>query len=1452
MPFCGSSSQGWGPISPTATFDVTPCFAQAVLQTLPSAMLLIVGTMRLRFIRRRPTLYKATPAIRAKIAAYGAMVALSVAHMILSAVSYGDVGSLLLDTVAAVAAMLLATVLSYMEHVKFNIGSSVLTAFWAIKTAAFAIILRTYVNHGVPTSSAMFVLSAMLTAGSVALLLVEGFWKTETPKNQVLEDHASPFVRLFFQWMAPLMRNGSKRYITMGDLRDNHPRFNSEALYADYLAVTKPRASGVQFWTIIASFKRSFLISAFFAAIAVAMTLSVPLLLDRLIAFINSYQQNDTPPQPAIYGYAYAFAMLFTGILQGVATQQGIHMNLRTGMRMQAMLMDVIYRKAMRLSLVGNNTANVGEIVNRMSTDTITLTQGFLFFNDAWTAPLKLILALYFLHFYIGIAGLCGLGVILIATPLLGAAMKVVMREQTTKLTQADMRLRLMSELIAGMKTVKLYATESYFAKRIMSHRDTEQRALRTVYTGFSVVFGVMITLPLLMSVISFWVYALIAPADAPLDTARIFVSLSYFYVMDDPIHSLFDVFQTASRATVSCRRIAEFLDSEEIEPGATVFNRQASKAPIAVLVEKGSFAWSTAGGEQKDSGEQFTLADIDLTFARGTLTAVTGRVGQGKSSLLHALLGEMHRLSGRVEMNGAIAYVAQAAWIINGTVRDNITMGSTYDEKRYRRTLEACSLMPDLAILERGDQTLIGDKGVNLSGGQRARVSLARAVYADADIYLLDDCLSAVDAHVDKHIFTQVIGKNGLLAGKTVILVTHGVHHLPQCDRVVLLRGGAVAEQGTYAELMAQQGDVYALVTEYSTKETDVADESSAPATDDNIHSSQRTLAVDSDEEGTVAPGVFAADVAAQRADDDNTAGAVGWDVYGYYLAAIGPWRLAVFAVLFLAGMGTIISNQLWLVHISHDTDPALHPQPPHSMYYYLAVYASIAGIQLVVSVSSIYWAFVQSAIRASRTLHRRLLERVLRAPSSWFDTTPIGRIINRFSTDIDALDEQLPMMGLNVLFLLQMFLSSSILILCVTPWMVLVMAVAYGVLFFVQRYFLASSREIKRLESGAKAPIFQLFGETVSGITTIRAYQLQDQFIDHLESKIDRFTRANYMTLSARRWLGSTVTIIGAVILFGVSLLSVIMRNTSAGISVGLGVTAAQNLVLYTIFLTRSFCELETTVVSVERVRAYTLVDVEAPEHDAKVDAQWPAAGDIVYRGYSTAYRGGDKMVLKDLNLTIRGGEKIGICGRTGAGKSTITLSLFRIIEAVAGSIEIDGQDISKVGLTDLRSRLTIIPQDPMLFPGTVRDNLDPLGKHSDAEVWRALEHASMKEYITTLEGGLEAKVENGGNNFSAGQKQLLTLAAALLRKQRIVIFDEATSATDAETDAIVQRTIRSEFKDCTVLTIAHRIATIMDSDRILVLDQGQVAEFDTPQALLQNPDSAFAKLVESTANR
>ncbi|XP_065580663.1 multidrug resistance-associated protein 1-like isoform X3 [Artemia franciscana] len=931
-----------------------------------------------------------------------------------------------------------------------------------------------------------------------------------------------------------------------------------------------------------------------------------------------------------------------------------------------------------------------------------------------------------------------------------------------------------------------------------------------------------------------------------------------------------------------------KFMNAEELNPDAVTHDPNEQNP---IVVKDGSFSWGV--------DEKPVLKNISFEVEEGSLVAVVGMVGSGKSSLISAILGEMDKLSGKVNTKGSIAYVPQQAWIQNAILRQNIIFGGAEEESRYNQVIDSCALRPDFDILPAGDNTEIGEKGINLSGGQKQRVSLARAVYSDSDIYLMDDPLSAVDTHVGRHIFDNVIGPKGMLHKKTRILVTHGITFLPQTDKIIVLKDGVISEAGSYKELLDKKGDFAEFLLEHLNEEEEGEDivtelakireelesslgreevkrqisrqrshvsESRSHLSDTSVTSSPQNSAKEGSKEvekrrgsleksksptkevqanGTVKPKEGEKLIEAEKAET----GKVKTEVYLHYLRSVGFalsfWTILLYAIYQLFSVGTNVWLSAWSNAYVNENDTATEPVPipPSERDMFLGVYGALGFGQAIM----IYFNILNVAkggLEASRKLHHRMLDNILKSPMVFFETTPMGRFLNRFGKDVDLVDRSIPFSLRSLLSTLYGVLATIVVISYTTPiFLVMVLPIAV-IYYFMQHFYVATSRQLKRLESITRSPIYSHFGETITGVSVIRAYSKEHRFIKESESKVDTNQICYYPSIVANRWLAVRLESVGNLIVLCASLFAVFGRESLNPGLVGLSISYALNITQTLNWFMRMTSEVETNIVAVERIKEYGETPQEAQWEipDKKPPKEWPDEGKVEFIDYEVRYREGLEVVLKGINCSINGGEKVGIVGRTGAGKSSLTLGLFRIIEPAKGTIKIDGLDITRMGLHSLRSRLTIIPQDPVLFSGTLRMNLDPFKQHTDEDIWRALELAHLKTFALTLSAGLQHEVSEGGENLSVGQRQLVCLARALLRKTKVLILDEATAAVDLETDDLIQATIRKEFSDCTVITIAHRLNTIMDSTRVMVLDKGQIIEFDSPSVLLANKSSIF----------
>uniref|UniRef100_A0A672I7Q8 ATP-binding cassette, sub-family C (CFTR/MRP), member 2 n=1 Tax=Salarias fasciatus TaxID=181472 RepID=A0A672I7Q8_SALFA len=1176
--------------------------------------------------------------------------------------------------------------------------------------------------------------------------------------------------------------------------------------------------------TIYKSFKWILIESAFFKLVQDALSFVSPQILKLMIAF------TEDKTSYAWVGYMYAILLLLVAVLQSLCLQQYFQRCFVLGMQVRTAIMAAVYKKALVVSNDTRKESTVGETVNLISADAQRFNDVTNFIHLLWSCPLQIIISIAFLWIELGPSVLAGLAVMVLMVPING-----LIANKIENMKFKDDRLKVMNEMLNGIKVsiLKLYAWEPSFQAQAEGIREKELKVMKKFSYLSSVSTFFFTCAPALVSLASFAVFVSVSP-DNVLTPEKAFTSISLFNILRFPLAMLPMLIASIVQTTVSKKRLEKFLSGEDIEAGAV---QHDSSFKTAVSVCDGTFAW------ERDA--EPLLKNVSLEIKPGQLVAVVGAVGSGKSSLISALLGEMHSTKGFINIQGSIAYVPQQAWIQNATLKDNVLFGSPNDERRFKEVIKACALEPDLELLPGGALTEIGEKGINLSGGQKQRVSLARAAYSQADIYLLDDPLSAVDAHVGKHLFENVIGPKGILQNKTRILVTHGVSFLPHVDEIVVLVDGVVSEVGSYSSLRASGGafseflDTYA--KEQRTRTRSESGNYSLPVTAGELTEqiTVRSLSVKKTEKADdLTKGQKLIEKEAMET------GRVKFSVFLQYMRAMGwGYTTMAFVVYFIQNIAFVGQN-LWLSEWTNDAVVYVNETYPSSLRdLRVGVFGALGLAQgLFVFLGTLI--LVNANIAASRILHERLLKNMMRVPMIFFDTTPIGRVVNRFAKDIFTIDEAIPNSLRSWILCLLGVLGTLFVICLATPFFTIVLVPLAIIYYFVQRFYVATSRQLRRLDSVSRSPIYSHFGETVSGLTVIRAYNHQERFLKHNEITIDENVKSVYPWIVSNRWLAIRLEFLGNLVVFFSCLFAVISRDSIDSGIVGLSISYALNVTQTLNWLVRMTSELETNIVAVERVSEYIEIENEAEwVTDTRPPKDWPEAGRLQFENYKVRYRPGLDLVLHGITCDIGSAEKIGIVGRTGAGKSSLTNCLFRIIEAAEGRILIDGIDIAKLGLHDLRSNLTIIPQDPVLFCGTLRMNLDPFDKFSDEDVWKVLELSHLKDFAAGLKEGLQHEVSEGGENLSVGQRQLLCLARALLRKSRILILDEATAAVDLETDNLIQNTIRKEFSSCTVLTIAHRLHSIMDSSRVMVLDAGRIVEFDTPQNLLSNKGHFYA---------
>ncbi|VIO86165.1 multidrug resistance related protein 1, putative [Brugia malayi] len=1346
------------------------------------------------------------------------------------------------------------------------------------------------------------------------------------------EDNCSYLNKITFNWFHSLAARGFRRPLEVNDLwrlrlheesenlMKKFKRYWLPAVNAYYkkkraaeqsisLKKLSPKTQPSLLWALAKTYRWTILSGAAMKFVFDVLNFVSPQLLSALISYIEDMKR------PLWMGIAISFAMFAVALVQSMILHQYFHKMFMLGINVRSVLTNSVYVKALMLSNSARKNRTVGEIVNLMSVDVQRFQDIASFIMLFWSAPFQILLAIYFLWRLLGIAVVAGLTVLFATIPLTSYISLRMKNCQGRQMKLRDERLKFMSEILNGIRIIKFYAWEKSMQKLVLEIREKEIAVLREIALYNAAISLTWSCAPFLVAVVTFGLYVKIDPQHNQLTPQVTFVGLSLFNLIRFPMTIFPLIFSQGTQCSVSNTRLKSFLSDDEMQ--LSVVDR-ISSGDYALSIQSGNFSWDN---------NKVTLNNINLKIKKGELVAIVGKVGSGKSSLLSAVLGEMDKLNGNVDVVGSIAYAPQQPWIQNLSLMDNILFGTPFDPQRYETVLDACALKPDLATLPAGDQTEIGEKGINLSGGQKHRVSLARAVYANSDIILLDDPLSAVDAHVGRHTFTRVISsQTGLLAKKTRILVTHGLHYLKYCDRIVVMNDGKITEVGTFQELVQAQKHFAEFLEDFlmnkvkqckqaqdegdseemeellkdlqvlnpeqrkhlesfsgTRQHTDstltVASSIKHISSRDNLPAEQQDGTTEQDvaakkidsnlikiEIGEKADGIALSAQTANKpaiASNDERSkliekegvevGKVKFAVYLLYLHAIGYGTTAVFVSIYIFSSVLGVSSNLWLANWSDHANKGNITAEENDTNWRLGIYATLGlGQAAMVCTGSITMAY--GMVFASRKLHEGILRNIMHLPMAFFDITPLGRIVNRFGKDLQELDQRLPSSLITLTGCIITAFIIMIVPVLMTPQIILPFAMILFSNFTLMRFYISTSRQLKRLESTARSPIYSHFQESIQGSASIRAYRCMNRFIHESQDRLDKNIVIQYHSLVANRWLAVRLELVGNLIVFCSALFAVFYRESgsvTAGL-VGLSVAYALSITQTLNWAVRMASELETNVVAVERLREYTDLPTEglASENLAHTPRRdWPSKGEIIFEKLKIRYRDNLEFVLKGISATIHPAEKIGIVGRTGAGKSSLTLALFRIIEADSGRILIDGEDISKISLDNLRSKLTIVPQDPVVFSGTLRMNLDPFGHFDDALLWNALRTAHLDSLVHSFPNKLEHKLSEGGENISVGQRQLLCLARAVLRMSQILILDEAAASVDMETDALIQKTIRERFSHCTVLTIAHRLHTVMDSDRILVLENGYIREFDTPRKLLDDPDSLFRAMMKES---
>ncbi|TMW54988.1 hypothetical protein Poli38472_014759 [Pythium oligandrum] len=1280
------------------------------------------------------------------------------------------------------------------------------------------------------------------------------FHELQSPRQNDLtvasDAHSSPLERanvLSFVtswWIQPLIKRGYREPLQETDVWDLPRADQSHALherFATAWAQERRRFKATKsqdetqsprfYWALWATTKHQMTLATAMLVLYAACSLFQPMLIKAVINYLDG-QDNMFGIDS---GYGLALLLTLTAFIGSTAINFGYFLSGRAGSNARMIIINAVYQKILRLSATARRTMNAGEIITLASVDSERVFEAFVIGFWSVLSPVILfvlcILLGWQMDVYVGLAAAVTVTVIM----YLGLTTSRALGGYRNRISSLSAeRVKMTNELLQGIRVIKLYGWEDAIQDKIQLVREQEVALMRR-YNYLRLYNAVVLFLaPTLVNAVCFLVYVLMGNK---IDIPTAFVVLALTNACRMP----FSVFSNASVYTAesitSVRRIGEFLLAGEVEDHRDVL----TLTQPAITLQDASFQWTLDASRP-------TLDNINLSIVPGTLTVVVGSVGSGKSSLVNAILGEMLQTHGQRTITGDFSYASQQPWIQNQTLRENILFGQPYDAAHYERVVQACQLLPDFEMLEQGDATEIGERGINLSGGQKARVSVARAIYRvrHCDFLVLDDPLSALDVHVANAVFVD--GLNGLAKEKTRILVLNSHYHfLAAADRILVLQDGRIVGDGTLAEL---RGEFPFLGSSPRSKTTDSDedDEGEANSATQKAHGGKwdQQSADDKSESKTTKKLV---------ADEDRSVGSVTTQTYIKYLSSCG-WNgyvvaSTIIALFALTQVALFFSD--WFVSRWSEGSYRQTLDEYQSMGIYIGI---IVIATVFASTRSLY--YTEMCMRCSENLHAKYLRKVVLAPvTAFFDVTPVGRILNRFSRDLDQVDNPLPFFSMwMVMYVFQ--ITAALLVCGVANPYLLILYVPLGFGFvFVTRYYQSTARELKRLDSISRSPFLNLVSETIQGIETIRSCKMTSTFERRCHDLLDANGKCFFLFQTASRWFAMRSEWLIATILGGVAILAVATKSSIGAAVAGLSLTYATQLTISFQRMIGLATMTENIMTCFERIAFYDTLDEEgylmSHKHTTStaVEAQWPRTGAITFENVTMRYRPELELVLKDVSFTVKSGEKIGVCGRTGSGKSSLMSVLFRIVECASGRVLIDGVDISTLSVLALRSRLTIIPQDPMLFSGSLRVNLDPFDEKTDAELWDVLKKVHLFDVVQQWGRGLEYEVAEKGDNLSVGQRQLLCIARALIRQSKVVVMDEATANVDQESDKLIQLTVQESFAgtDTTVLCIAHRLETIMHSDKILVLDAGCVVEYDSPEVLLGKPGGFFQSLVDSS---
>uniref|UniRef100_A0AAY4EVS8 ATP-binding cassette, sub-family C (CFTR/MRP), member 9 n=1 Tax=Denticeps clupeoides TaxID=299321 RepID=A0AAY4EVS8_9TELE len=1379
----------------------------------------------------------------------------------------------------------------------------VLFIYWVLAFITKTIKLSKFVEYNVGFRYLRFCITAMLVVLYGLLMAVEinvirvrkyvffaSPQKVKPPED--LQDlgvrFLQPFVNLLskatYWWMNPLIIGAHKRPIELKKIGKlpiamraltNYLRLKDA--YEDQRHAEDPDKAPSIWKSMYRAFGHPILLSSSFRYMADLLGFAGPLCISGIVGHLENktsrvidIQNNSTQRHFGVYFMestqllqntpVLAVLLFLALVLQRTFLQASYYVTIETGINLRGALLAMIYNKILRLSTsnMSMGEMTLGQINNLVAIETNQLMWFLFLCPNLWAMPVQIIMGVILLYYLLGVSALIGASVIVFLAPVQYLIATKLADTQKSTLDYSTDRLKKTTEILKGIKLLKLYAWENIFCNSVEETRGKELTSLKTFafYTSMSIFMNAAIPIAAVLatfvthrlhrwhsftswslhsSSFPLWSGLLSKPCDfqqmsVSLDSCKKHSGVTKAINRKQPLRYQLDGYEQPSR--------------RQLRPTET--------EDFAVKVSNGFFTWGS---------NLSTLSDINIRIPTGQLTMIVGQVGCGKSSLLLAMLGEMQSISGKVYWSSknrySVAYAAQKSWLLNATVEENITFGSPFSKQRYKAVIDACSLQPDIDLLPFGDQTEIGERGINLSGGQRQRICVARALYQNTNIVFLDDPFSALDIHLSDHLMLEGILKFLQDDKRTVVLVTHKLQYLIHADWIIAMKDGTVLREGTLKDIQNNDVELYEHWKTLMNRQDQELEK-------DTEVESQTTL-----ERKTLRRAFYSRETKNQIDDedeeeeeeedeDDNLStttsrrSKIPWKVCWRYLSSGGFFMVFLMVSSKLLKHSVMVAIDYWLAYWT-SSSPSLHNTnytTPSDRFYYVSVFSILCGAGIALClITSLSVEFL--GLHAATSLHHNLLNKIIHAPLRFFDVTPLGQILNRFSADTNIIDQHIPPTLESLTRSTLLCLSAIGVIAFVTPAFLIAMVPITIGFYFIQKYFRVASKDLQDLDDSTQLPLLCHFSETAEGLTTIRAFRHEARFKQRMLELTDTNNTAYLFLSAANRWLEVRTDYLGAWIVLAAAVASIFTISGLQSGLVGLGLTYALTVTNYLNWVVRNLADLEVQMAAVKKVNSFLSTESENYEGSmdvSQVAEDWPQQGEIKIQDLCVRYDPMLKPVLKHVNAYIQPGQKVGICGRTGSGKSSLSLAFFNMVDMFEGKIIIDGIDICKLPLQTLRSRLSIIMQDPVLFSGSIRFNLDPGCTCTDDRLWEALEIAQLKNMVKALPGGLDAVVTEGGENFSVGQRQLFCLARAFVRKSSILIMDEATASIDMATENILQKVVMTAFADRTVVTIAHRVHTILTADLVIVMKRGNILEYDKPETLLEQADGLFASFVKA----